>query len=227
MSAGDIEAAASFSDAARARLAMAYEACELSDLARAAVPIGERELSRDGTPGTPGAALARAAQVLLAAHRLLDAAVVFERAGGATWDTVGAATGTSAHAARQRFAPAETRFRQALHPTASPDAASSTGATNAPDAASAPDAANVPGDLAWWRSHLIREPLEAALDLDDWVLRHRDGDDDLGAAPVSGGLGAGQEATASGRTRSLLDAVSARYARAARNGVRDRRRGRP
>jgi hypothetical protein len=221
MSAGDIEAAASFSDAARARLAMAYEACELSDLARAAVPIGERELSRDGTPGTPGAALARAAQVLLAAHRLLDAAVVFERAGGATWDTVGAATGTSAHAARQRFAPAETRFRQALYSTESPDAASSTDVTNAPDAA------NVPGDLAWWRSHLIREPLEAALDLDDWVLRHRDGDDDLGAAPVSGGLGAGQEVTASGRTRSLLDAVSARYARAARNGVRDRRRGRP
>ncbi|MEV0208360.1 hypothetical protein AB0H97_24565 [Streptomyces sp. NPDC050788] len=221
MSADDIEAAASFSDAARARLAMAYEACELSDLARAAVPIGERELSRDGTPGTPGAALARAAQVLLAAHRLLDAAVVFERAGGATWDTVGAATGTSAHAARQRFAPAETRFRQALYSTESPDAASSTDVTNAPDAA------NVPGDLAWWRSHLIREPLEAALDLDDWVLRHRDGDDDLGAAPVSGGLGAGPEVTASGRTRSLLDAVSARYARAARNGVRDRRRGRP
>ncbi|WP_330281069.1 hypothetical protein [Streptomyces sp. NBC_00588] len=215
MSADDIEAAASISDAARARLAMAYEACELSDLARAAVPIGERELSRDGTPGTPGAALARAAQVLLAAHRLLDAAVVFERAGGATWDTVGAATGTSAHAAHQRFAPAETRFKQALHSTASPDAAGT------------PDAANVPGDLAWWRSHLIREPLEAALDLDDWVLRHRDGDDDLGAAPVSGGLGAGQEATASGRTRSLLDAVSARYARAARNVVRDRRRGRP
>ncbi|MBY8341107.1 hypothetical protein LXH13_36925 [Streptomyces spinosirectus] len=205
MSEGDIDAGAPFSDAARARLAMAYEACELSDLARAAVPIGERELRRDGTPGTPGApgaALARAAQVLLAARRLLDAAVVFERTRGATWDAVGSATGTSAHTARKRFAQAETRFRQALHSPESP------GAMGVTDPATVPGATTAPDHLTWWRSHLIRHPLEAALDLDDWVLRHKEGDDDLGAAPVSG-------------------AVSGRYGTAARNVVRDRRRGRP
>ncbi|WJV45224.1 hypothetical protein [Streptomyces flavofungini] len=39
-----------------------------------------------------------------------------------------------------------------------------------------------------WRSYLLREPLEAAQDLDDWVLRHQDGDGDLEDAPVSGPL---------------------------------------
>ncbi|MFE2673179.1 hypothetical protein [Streptomyces hygroscopicus] len=38
------------------------------------------------------------------------------------------------------------------------------------------------------RAHMTREPLETALDLDDWVLRHEDGNNDLGTAPVSGGL---------------------------------------
>jgi hypothetical protein len=39
---------------------------------------------------------------------------------------------------------------------------------------------------------MVREPLEAARDLDDWVLRHDDGDSPLGAAPVSGGLTRGR-----------------------------------
>ncbi|MFD3485652.1 hypothetical protein [Streptomyces sp. NPDC058665] len=43
-------------------------------------------------------------------------------------------------------------------------------------------------EVSWWRPYLAAAPLEAAHDLDDWVLRHKDGDGDLGAAPVSGGL---------------------------------------
>ncbi|ADB30470.1 hypothetical protein Kfla_1368 [Kribbella flavida DSM 17836] len=38
----------------------------------------------------------------------------------------------------------------------------------------------------WWRDHLLREPFEAASDLDDWVRRHLDSD--FGPAPVSGVL---------------------------------------
>ncbi|MFE3589626.1 hypothetical protein ACFXOY_19210 [Streptomyces niveus] len=48
-------------------------------------------------------------------------------------------------------------------------------------------------EASWWHSYLAAAPLEAARDLDDWVLRHQDGDPDLGPAPVSGGL--------TGRTR--------------------------
>ncbi|MGW6511625.1 hypothetical protein ACWGCP_29580 [Streptomyces niveus] len=43
-------------------------------------------------------------------------------------------------------------------------------------------------EASWWRSYLTAAPLEAARDLDDWVLRHQDGDPDPGPAPVSGGL---------------------------------------
>lgn len=38
-------------------------------------------------------------------------------------------------------------------------------------------------ETGWWRQH----PEEAAEDLDDWVIRHQDGDDP-GPAPVSGRL---------------------------------------
>jgi hypothetical protein len=38
----------------------------------------------------------------------------------------------------------------------------------------------------WWRTHLLQDPDEAAVDLDDWVGRHLDGDP--GPAPVSGVL---------------------------------------
>ncbi|MEV0777106.1 hypothetical protein ACIBLA_19605 [Streptomyces sp. NPDC050433] len=43
-------------------------------------------------------------------------------------------------------------------------------------------------EVSWWRAYLAAAPLEAARDLDDWVLRHRDGEPDPGPAPVSGGL---------------------------------------
>jgi hypothetical protein len=128
----------SYTDASRARLAMSVEACELSDLARAMVPI-------DGT-----APLADATEVIAAARRFLDAAVVAERAGGASWQEIGDVLGLSAAEARERFAVAETRFRRRLRSTD-----------------------------GGWRAYVVREPLEAAEDLDEWVG---------GDAPVSGGL---------------------------------------
>jgi hypothetical protein len=128
-----------YTDESRARLVMSFEACELSDLARAMVPI-------DAT--TSG--LADAAHVLAAARRFLDAAVVFERARGAGWQYIGDVMGLSAPEAQARFAAAEARFRQQLHSTE-----------------------------GGWRTYMVREPLEAAEDLDEWVG---------GAAPVSGGL---------------------------------------
>ncbi|MFF7651025.1 hypothetical protein ACFZCY_14415 [Streptomyces sp. NPDC007983] len=170
MTEGDTEAAAPYTDATRARLVMAYEACELADLARAAVPIGEHELHPDGTVHSPGATLADAARVLGAAHRFFEAAAVFERLGGASWQRIGDVLDVAPHTARGRFATAEARFREEL---LSPEGAGPAGAL---------------GEVSWWRAYMAREPLEAALDLDDWVLRHEDGGSDLGTAPVSGGL---------------------------------------
>ncbi|GAB2898621.1 hypothetical protein [Streptomyces mayteni] len=151
-------------DAARARLVMAYEACRLAESARAAVPVGERELNPDGTARVPGAALADAALVLAAARRFVAAAVVFERLGGAGWQLVGDALGLPPRTAREHFAPDEAGFLAELR------------------------SAEPLGEADWWRSHLVGEPLEAALDLDDWVLRHADGEGDLGPAPVSRAL---------------------------------------
>jgi hypothetical protein len=153
--------------ASRARLALAFEACELSDLARGVVPIGEDELRPDGTTGAPGAALGDALGVIAAAHRFLEAAVVFERAAGADWALVGEVLCAPAAATQERFAGAEARFRERLR-TADEDRVAA-------------------GGMCWWRAHLVREPREAAQDLDDWALRHADGAD-LGAAPVSGRL---------------------------------------
>lgn len=176
---GDEESA--YGDAARARLVMAYEACELAEIARAAVPIGEHELHADGTADSPGALLADAAQVLRAARRFFEAAAVCERLGGASWQVVGDVLGVDAGIARVRFAAAEACFREELH------------ALEPAPVAGAPDRAG------WWRAYAAGNPLEAARDLDDWVLRHEDGDGDLGSTPVSGGLtrrsdGAGDKA---------------------------------
>ncbi|MEV6589683.1 hypothetical protein [Streptomyces acidicola] len=170
-------AAAPYTDAARARLVAAYEACELAELARAAVPIGEHELHPDGTVRSQGSVLADAARVLSAAQRFFEAAAVFERLGGANWELIGDVLGVSAHIARARFTTAEDHFRRALLSPA--EATGPTGPTGSPGSL---------GEVSWWRAYMAREPLEAALDLDDWVLRHQDGDSGLGSAPVSGGL---------------------------------------
>ncbi|MFJ2716442.1 hypothetical protein [Streptomyces sp. NPDC087437] len=169
MSEGDTGAAAPYTDAARARLVMAYDACVLADLARAAVPIGEHELNTDGTTRSPGAVLADAARVLVAARRFFETAAVFERVGGADWQRIGDVLGVPPQAARARFAMAETGFREELL------LPGGTGLAGA-------------GGTSSLRAHMAGEPLETALDLDDWVLRHQDGDDALGPTPVSGGL---------------------------------------
>ncbi|MFJ5259383.1 hypothetical protein ACIQAC_02730 [Streptomyces sp. NPDC088387] len=199
MTDSDAEATAPYTEASRARLVMAYEACELADLARAAVPIGERELDPDGTAREPGAMLADAARVLAAAQRFLEAAVVFERMGGADWQLVGRVLNVSPHSARVRFAMAEAAFREELrYPgrpgvSAAPDSAPASAPDSAPDLTlgggpdgGPPHGAGAGTDRLW--AHMVREPLETALDLDDWVLRHEDGESGLGSAPVSGGL---------------------------------------
>ncbi|TDD16562.1 hypothetical protein [Nonomuraea diastatica] len=163
-------ATAPYTDAARARLVMAYEACELADLARASVPIGEHELNPDGTTRAPGVVLADAARVLAAAQRFFEAAAVFERVGGADWQLIGDVLEVSPRTAWVRFAMFEAAFREEL---LSFERARPGGATC---------------EVTSLRAHMAREPLETALDLDDWVLRHEDGDSDLGTAPVSGGL---------------------------------------
>ncbi|QZZ28364.1 hypothetical protein A7X85_20660 [Streptomyces sp. ST1015] len=113
-----------------------------------------------------GALLAEAAGILAAARRLLEAAVVHERLAGAGWDVVGAALGLSPRAARVRFALAEAALHDQLRRPEAPDA---------------PRTPQLP-------SYVLQEPLEAAADLDDWVLRHADGDEAPGTAPVSGAL---------------------------------------
>lgn len=160
-------AAPPYTDAARARLAMAHEACELAGLARGAVPIGEHELRPDGTTRSPGSVLADAAHVLRAAHRFFEAAAVYERMGGASWQVIGDVLGVDARTARARFTAAESSVREELR---------------SPEEARALDGAG------WWRAYTAGNPLEAAHDLDDWVLRHQGEDGDLGPTPVSGGL---------------------------------------
>ncbi|MET8831512.1 hypothetical protein ABZX40_37215 [Streptomyces sp. NPDC004610] len=153
-------------DAAHARVLMSYAACALSDLARASVPFAPDDLAADGTATAPGAALADALRVLAAAQRLVEAAVVFERRAGADWPALGDALDVSPRAARTRFAPAEATFVTDLHSAE----------------ASSPEAPPL-------RAHMTREPLETALDLDDWLHRHTDdAGTGLGAGPVSGGL---------------------------------------
>ncbi len=165
-------------DAARARLVPAHAAYEVSELVRAAVPVARGALRTDGGPVSAGATLADAADVLAAARRLLEAAVVYERVGGADWQRVGAALGVPGDVARDLFAAAEARRRTELR---------------------RPGAARG----SWWRAHALEAPHAAARDLDEWVLRHADGEHGLGAAPVSGGLeSAASAAPEAGVTRA-------------------------
>ncbi|GAB2604622.1 hypothetical protein GCM10027168_41950 [Streptomyces capparidis] len=105
--------------------------------------------------------------MLAAAHRYLEAAAVFERLGGADWQLIGDVLGLPAHTARTRYENPETAFRNDLL---------SPGNTRTPRG---------PIPLL---THIAREPLETALDLDEWVLHHQDGDNNLGPTPVSHAL---------------------------------------
>lgn len=186
-------AAPPYTDAARARLAMSYEACELADLARGAVPIGEHELHPDGTARSPGSVLADAAHVLRAAHRFFEAAAVSERLGGASWQLIGDVLGVDARTARARFAAAESCFREELR-SPERDQPERGQSERGQFERGQSDRGQSEWDQApfeatgWWRAYTAGNPLEAARDLDDWVLRHEDADGDPRAAPVSGGL---------------------------------------
>ncbi|TDO44092.1 hypothetical protein EV643_117115 [Kribbella sp. VKM Ac-2527] len=72
-----------YSPAARARVALSYEACQLAETARRAVPIAPTELHADGTPAW---ALDIATDLLEATARYLEAVVVFTRLTGAHLD---------------------------------------------------------------------------------------------------------------------------------------------
>jgi hypothetical protein len=104
------------SEESLARLAIAWEACQLSEAARAAVRID----------GDPDELLARANEVLQAAERYAATVHAF-----------------TSHQATEH---------QDHQPT-------------------------------WWHNN----PEEAAADLDDWLLRHQDGEN-LDPAPISGQL---------------------------------------
>ncbi|MFC8823824.1 hypothetical protein ACFT9I_00485 [Streptomyces sp. NPDC057137] len=82
-------------------------------------------------------------------------------------------------AAARRFYEAAATFERFRTDPLSAEENASSGANSSTEAC---------GEASWWRSYLTVAPLEAARDLDEWVLRHRDGDPDLGTAPVSGGL---------------------------------------
>lgn len=124
-------------------------------------------MAEDGDTGAPYTDTARARlEVAFAAYELAElarTAVPVEpgRAGSTLADAA------QVLAAAHRFFEAASRFERVRENTASTEAC---------------------GEASWWRSYLAAAPLEAAHDLDDWVLRHQDGDPDLGTAPVSGGL---------------------------------------
>jgi len=56
----------------------------------------------------------QAAGALAEAHALLEAAVIADRMRGASWGSVAEALDTSSESARERFAPSEHEFRDAL-----------------------------------------------------------------------------------------------------------------
>jgi hypothetical protein len=159
---------APYTDASLARLALAHEASELADSARAFVPIHPSELRSTGGGGTGGSMIEDAARLRAQADQVLTLAVVYERLTGTSWEQIGEALGVTRQSAHQRYADAERRFREAL---AEPEA---TGDSGEP---------YVRLDAAAY------EPDEWAGRLDAWVIRHREPwDAGQGPAPVSGGL---------------------------------------
>lgn len=133
-----------YSPAARARVALSYEACQLAETARRAVPIAPSELNAGGTPAS---ALDAATDLLQATARYLEALVVFARLTGADWPQIATHLNLPEGLTRVRYATAEPRFRTLL---------------------------TSPPTTDWWRSHLLQDPLEAAQDLDDWLHHHTD-----------------------------------------------------
>lgn len=143
----------------------------MADQAYGLVPIYEGELSSDGRART-GSSVEAAAGLARAAQRLLAAAVVGERLGGASWEEIGAQLGITRQSAHERYAEAEARFKEELAHPENPDYTGEIG--------------QFPYQLDW----AAREPDVYARELDAWVVRHRDPDErsDTDPNPVSRGL---------------------------------------
>jgi uncharacterized protein YoaH (UPF0181 family) len=166
---GDTEAP--WTDATRARMVMAAEARELSDMARGFVPVVEYELCADGTAMSDGMWVGDATRLVAAAHRVLEAVVVFERLGGTSWRRLADMLDMSKQAVHERFSPAEARFQQEL---ALPENPEYTGTI---------------GEIRYRLHPAARDPDTAAHDLDEWLAQHREPTEpEPDPAPVSGGL---------------------------------------
>jgi hypothetical protein len=167
----DGDADAPYTDATRARMVMAAEARELSNMARAFVPIVEYELAADGTAMSDGMWVGDATRLVAAAHRVLEAVVVFERLGGTSWQRLADMLDMTKQAVHEKFSDAEARFRNEL---AVPENPEYTGTF---------------GELRYRLHHAARDPEDTARELDDWLAHHREPTEpDHDVAPVSGGL---------------------------------------
>jgi hypothetical protein len=95
---------------ARARLALAVAARNLSDLARSAVPTtADRPAARDGE------AVEEALRLVAAAEEVLNRAVVWEREKGTTWEAIAEALGgRRKQTAQERFAEVVASWKAAL-----------------------------------------------------------------------------------------------------------------
>jgi hypothetical protein len=94
-------------------MVMAAEARELSDMARGFVPIWSTS-SAPTAPRCRTACVGDATRLVAAAHRVLEAVVVFERLGGTSWQRLADMMDMSKQAVHERFSAAEARFREEL-----------------------------------------------------------------------------------------------------------------
>lgn len=151
---------ATYSQASLARLLLAEQACELADAARDLVPTTSDVHAADGE------FVKDSTRLVETAHRLLEAAVVYEHLRGTTWESIGVALGEVGHqAAHERYGQVGREFQQRfLHAWLRPERAHEIFTTA--------------DDLARFVAHL-----------DAWVVAHRELDEiDHGDQPVTAGL---------------------------------------
>jgi hypothetical protein len=164
------DTSAPYTEATRARMVLAAEAAELSDFAAGFVPIGEHELREDGAATFGTEHLYDANRLVTQARRVLEAAAVFTRLGGASWQDIGNALDVTRQSATERFEPAVNQFREALLSPQDPDYTGDF------------------GQLQWRLHSAALDPQGAAQRLDEWAREHADSRDEPRSAPVSNGL---------------------------------------
>lgn len=180
---------APYTDATRARMALAAAAQELSDSARKFVPIWPGSLHTAGGADVSAADVEDAARLVARAEEVLERMVVFAAVAGAPWGEIGDGLGTARQNAHKKYRDAVARFRADL---AEPEGVQDDGTRylRLEPAAHDPD--------AW------------APRLDAWVERHREPADYLRAGrAVSDGLARlhphMELMQLQGRRRALLD----------------------